>query len=127
MINGVLLINKDEGITSNSLVNKVKRILNSKGIECKKIGHAGTLDPNAKGLLVVLINGATKLSDYLLLKDKAYIAEIEVGKSYDTLDVWGKLQEEKSLKEQDLNYINNHVDEVLNSLKGLQRQMPPAR
>ena len=125
MINGVLLINKDEGITSNSLVNKVKRILNSKGIECKKIGHAGTLDPNAKGLLVVLINGATKLSDYLLLKDKAYIAEIEVGKSYDTLDVWGKLQEEKSLKEQDLNYINNHVDEVLNSLKGLQRQMPP--
>ena len=102
-----------------------QRILNSKLMECKKIGHAGTLDPNAKGLLVVLINGATKLSDYLLLKDKAYIAEIELGKSYDTLDVWGKLQEEKSLKEQDLNYINNHVDEVLNSLKGVQKQVPP--
>ena len=125
MINGVLLINKDEGITSNSLVNKVKRILNSKGIECKKIGHAGTLDPNAKGLLVVLINGATKLSDYLLLKDKAYIAEIEVGKSYDTLDVWGEIEEDKALNEKDLAYINNHVDEVLNSLIGVQKQVPP--
>ena len=125
MINGVLLINKDEGITSNSLVNKVKRILNSKGIECKKIGHAGTLDPNAKGLLVVLINGATKLSDYLLLKDKAYIAEIEVGKSYDTLDIWGKIEEERALNEKDLAYINSHIDEVLNSLKGVQKQVPP--
>ena len=125
MLNGVLLINKDAGITSNSLVNKVKRILNDKGIECRKVGHAGTLDPNAKGLLVVLINGATKLSDYLLLKDKAYEAEIELGKTYDTLDIWGNLLEEKVLKEEDLNKIKNQIDEVLSLLIGKIKQVPP--
>ena len=125
MINGVLLINKDEGITSNSLVNKVKRILNANGIECKKVGHAGTLDPNAKGLLVVLINGATKLSDYLLLKDKTYISEIEIGKTYDTLDIWGNLIDEKKLNEADLLNVKNNIDEVIKSLIGKQKQIPP--
>ena len=125
MDNGILLLNKEDNITSNFVINKIKRILNQKDITCKKIGHAGTLDPNAKGVLVVLINGATKLSDYLLAKDKEYIAEIEIGRSYDTLDIWGKLEEEKKLEKDDLDKIKANIDEVLNSFKGKLKQLPP--
>lgn len=125
MNDGILLLKKTANITSNAIINKIKYQLNHQGIKIDKIGHAGTLDPNAEGLLVVLINGATKLSDYLLLNDKEYIAEIELGKSYDTFDIWGKLEEEIALDDSDLKAINERIDDILNSFIGEIDQIPP--
>jgi tRNA pseudouridine55 synthase len=113
-MNGILLINKESGLTSNAVIQKIKRIL-----KVKKIGHAGTLDPLATGLLVVLINQATKLSDYLLNEEKEYLAEITLGVATDTEDSTGKIIQEKELKE-----IGN-IDLVLESLIGKQKQVPP--
>ena len=122
---GILLLKKDKDISSNAIINKVKWTLNNNGFKVDKIGHCGTLDPNATGLLVVLINQATKLSDFLLLEDKTYIANILLGKSYDTYDVCGKLEEEKLLNEKDLEYVNNNIDDVLKSFLGISMQIPP--
>ena len=122
---GILLLNKSKDISSNAIINKVKWTLNRNGFKVEKIGHSGTLDPNATGLLVVLINQATKLSDYLLLDDKEYIATILLGKSYDTYDVCGKLVEEKPLNELDLDYVNKNIDEVLKSFIGISMNTPP--
>ena len=85
-MNGILLINKVSGMTSNAVIQKIKRIL-----KVKKIGHAGTLDPLATGLLVVLINEATKLSNYLLNQDKEYLGEIVLGLATDTEDATGEI------------------------------------
>ena len=85
-MNGILLVDKPVGITSQGAISVIKRAL---GV--KKIGHAGTLDPLASGVLVVLVNNATKLSDYLLEKEKTYLAEVTIGKSTDTLDREGNL------------------------------------
>ena len=122
---GILLLNKQKDISSNAIINKVKWTLNRNGFKVDKIGHSGTLDPNATGLLVVLINQATKLSDYLLLDDKEYVATILLGKSYDTYDVCGKLIEEKTLNENDLDYVNANIDSVLKSFIGTSMQIPP--
>ena len=122
---GILLLDKQKDISSNAIINKVKWTLNRNGFKVDKIGHSGTLDPNATGLLVVLINQATKLSDYLLLDDKEYVATILLGKSYDTYDVCGKLIEEKTLNENDLDYVNANIDSVLKSFIGTSMQIPP--
>lgn len=113
-MNGVLLVNKDKGITSHSAISKVKRILN-----VKKIGHAGTLDPLATGLLVVMLGSATKLSNYLMAEEKEYVAEILIGQSTDTLDSEGNILEEKEVLEE----LN--VDEALKSFLGKSMQVPP--
>ena len=91
-MNGVLLIDKPVGLSSQQVLSKIKRILN-----VKKIGHAGTLDPLATGVLVVLINDATKLSDYLLENEKAYLSEITIGKTTDTLDSEGEVTRVKQI------------------------------
>lgn len=122
---GIILLNKKYGISSNAAVNDVKWALKRQGKDIKKVGHAGTLDPNATGLLVVLINGATKLSDFLMLENKEYIAEITIGKSYDTDDVWGKLTEEALIDEEEYLNIKNNIDEVLKNLIGKNKQIPP--
>ena len=70
-MDGILLINKEQGFTSQDVVSNVKKILN-----LKKAGHAGTLDPMATGLVVVLLEEATKLSPYLLNKEKVYEADV---------------------------------------------------
>ena len=113
-MNGILLINKEKGITSHFAISRVKRI-----IKVKKIGHAGTLDPLATGLLVVMVNSATKLSNYLMEATKEYIAEIFIGRSTDTLDSEGTILEEKKVKE------NIEVDSVLESFLGKSKQIPP--
>ena len=122
---GIILLNKKYGISSNAAVNDVKWALKRQGKDIKKVGHAGTLDPNATGLLVVLINGATKLSDFLMLENKEYIAEITIGKSYDTDDIWGKLTEEALIDEKEYLNIKNNIDEVLKNLIGKNKQIPP--
>ena len=86
MINGILLLNKTPGGTSHDMVAQVRRFLNQ-----KQVGHAGALDPLAEGLLVILLGGATKLSDYLLMNDKRYRFVFCLGKETDTLDKDGKV------------------------------------
>lgn len=82
---GVLLVDKPAGMTSHDVVARVRRRLGTRAV-----GHAGTLDPAATGLLVVLVEQATKLAPYLTAEDKAYVADIELGRATDTLDAEGQ-------------------------------------
>lgn len=118
VVNGVLIINKPKGFTSHDIVNILRKTLNT-----KKIGHTGTLDPNATGVLPILIGTATKISKYLIEHDKTYIATIKLGEKTDTGDAEGKVIE-KDLKLQDISY--EQVTEVLKTFIGRQEQTPPA-
>lgn len=115
-MNGILLVNKEKGYTSQDVVSRIRRIFN-----IKKVGHAGTLDPLATGVVVVLINEATKLSNYLLEEDKEYACEIVIGKATDTEDATGKIVEEKEVEALD----NSKVDSILKSINGRIMQVPP--
>jgi tRNA pseudouridine55 synthase len=115
-MNGVLLVDKPAGITSHDVVSKIKKLTS------KKTGHAGTLDPFATGLLIILIGEATKISNLLLNDDKAYEGTAVFGNRTDTLDVTGKVIEEKNasfLKEEDI--LN-----AFKSFTGSIEQSPPA-
>ena len=83
---GVLLVNKPKGLTSRDVVNKLEKVFDT-----KKIGHNGTLDPMATGLLVITINKSTKINELLTCTDKEYIASVKVGIETDTLDLEGKI------------------------------------
>lgn len=89
-MNGLLLIDKPSGLTSHDVVHRVRRILGIRGI-----GHAGTLDPLASGLLILLIGEATKVSDYILNGDKSYEATVRLGVRTDSMDITGKVLEER--------------------------------
>ncbi len=92
-MNGVLLVDKDPGMTSHDVVAKARRLL---GI--RSIGHAGTLDPLASGLLLLLVGEATKISDYLLTGDKGYEVSVRLGVRTDSMDITGVVLEEKSIE-----------------------------
>ncbi len=83
---GILLIDKNEGETSFDIVKSVRKVLN-----LRKVGHAGTLDPFATGLLIVLLGQGTKLSRYLMAEEKRYVASIRLGVETDTLDPTGRI------------------------------------
>ena len=85
-MDGFLLLDKEKGISSNQLVQKVKRSLS-----LKKVGHLGTLDPMATGLMILAINRGTKFSSYFLESDKSYDASIQLGSSTDTDDATGNI------------------------------------
>ena len=85
-MDGFLLLDKEKGISSNQLVQKVK-----KSLSIKKVGHLGTLDPMATGLMILAINRATKFSSYFLESDKSYDASIQLGISTDTDDAMGNI------------------------------------
>jgi tRNA pseudouridine55 synthase len=89
-VNGVLLVDKDPGMTSHDVVAKARRLL---GI--KSIGHAGTLDPLASGLLLLLVGEATKVSDYLLTGDKGYEVSVRLGVRTDSMDITGVVLSQK--------------------------------
>ena len=91
-MNGILIVNKSEGFTSRDVVNKLSKIFNT-----KKIGHTGTLDPIAKGVLVVVIGKYTKLCEDLTQTYKEYIATFKLGILTDTLDITGKILDEKDV------------------------------
>ena len=116
-MHGVLIINKPKGYTSHDVVNVLRKKLNT-----KKVGHTGTLDPNATGVLPILIGTATKISKYLIEHEKTYIATIKLGKKTDTGDAEGKVIEEntniKDISEEEL-------EKVLKSFIGKQNQIPP--
>ena len=109
--NGVLLIDKPYKMTSQDCVTKIKKKLN-----ITKIGHAGTLDPLATGLLVVLLGDATKLSNYLLEEEKEYIATVLVGKSTPTWDLESDFDEVKTVTKDGIS--DDDIDKVLNGLIG---------
>lgn len=115
-MNGVLLINKPKGMTSFDVCRKVKKVLNEPAV-----GHTGTLDPEAEGLLIVLLGKACKCLPYLNHDKKEYIATIELGKKYDTADVFGNVIEKKEIK----NFSEQQFNSVLASFIGHQKQIPP--
>ena len=116
-MDGILVINKSKGLTSNDIVKKVKKILNT------KVGHTGTLDPNATGVLPLLLGNATKISKYLINHDKEYEAVIKLGAKTTTADVEGKIIEEKEVNKEKLKEEN--IEEVLKNFIGKQQQIPP--
>ncbi len=93
MIKGVIVVNKEEGYTSRDVVNIVSKVLNT-----KKVGHTGTLDPIATGVLVLVIGKYTKLVERLTALDKEYIGEIKLGIETDTLDITGNIIRQKEFK-----------------------------
>ena len=116
-MDGIILINKQKKYTSHDVVNKVKRITKS------KVGHTGTLDPNATGVLPLLLGNATKISKYLINHDKEYEVVLQLGTKTDTADVEGKIIEEKEVNIDSLNEEN--VQKVLSTFLGKQKQIPP--
>lgn len=88
-LNGVLLVDKPVGMTSHDVVGKVRRVF-----ETRAVGHCGTLDPMASGLLILLLGSATKLSDYLLTQDKTYLTTVKLGVTTDSYDITGEVTSE---------------------------------
>lgn len=115
-MNKLILINKEMDMTSHDLVNIAR-----KNLRTKKIGHTGTLDPNATGLMVLAVNNATKLVNYLQNDDKEYIFQMEFGYTTDTLDQWGEKVQEQAVKE----FSKAEFEEVLKSFLGDITQTPP--
>ena len=114
-MDGILLINKDKNITSRDVVNKVCKLLNT-----KKIGHTGTLDPIATGVLVLCIGKYTKLVDIITSYEKEYIATALLGVDYDTLDITGNI-----IKKEEVDININQIKEVLNTFIGKYIQEVP--
>lgn len=114
-MNGILIVNKSEGFTSRDVVNKLSKIFNT-----KKIGHTGTLDPIAKGVLVVVIGKYTKLCEDLTQTFKEYIATFKLGILTDTLDITGKILDEK-----DVTVTEEEIRNVIASYKCVYDQEVP--
>lgn len=115
-MDGILLINKPAGYTSHDIVGIVRKKLHT-----KKVGHCGTLDPDATGVLVVCVNKATKAIQFLMSDTKVYRATLSLGKSTDTYDASGKILEEKEVGQ----ISQAQVIDVLNSFLGKSKQKPP--
>lgn len=116
-MDGIILINKPKEWTSHDIVNKVKKILN------EKVGHTGTLDPMATGILPLLVGKGTLCSKYLINHNKTYKVKLELGKKTDTADTEGKIVEEKEVTNKMLE--KTVIKEVLNKFLGKQEQIPP--
>ncbi len=118
MLNGILVIRKEPGFTSHDVVAKLRGICRQ-----KKAGHTGTLDPNASGVLPVCLGNATKLCDMLTDKSKEYIAELILGKTTDTQDIWGKVLTDSGDEWRKLS--GEEIREAVLSFQGRQLQVPP--
>ena len=114
-MDGFLLIDKEKGISSNQLVQKVKKTLS-----LKKVGHLGTLDPMATGLMILAINRATKFSNYFLESDKSYDASVQLGSSTDTDDAMGNI-----ISSCDIIPDEKNINESLASFVGRSMQAAP--
>lgn len=113
---GILLVDKPQGITSHDVVAKMRRVF-----QIKKIGHAGTLDPMATGLLLILVGKATKASQYLMSLDKEYIGTIKLGEVTDSQDADGELLMTKPVPD----LAEADVARVMQDFLGDQYQTPP--
>lgn len=115
-MNGILVVNKPQGYTSHDVVNVLRRAL-----QTKKVGHCGTLDPDATGVLVVCVNKATKLVPFLTSNKKEYIATLSLGVATDTYDASGAVLETKEYKP----ISDNDIKKAVASFIGKQFQKPP--
>lgn len=115
-LEGILLIDKPSGMTSHDVVDQVRRKL-----RMKRIGHAGTLDPMATGLLIILVGKATKLSQYLTSLDKNYSGTIKLGETTNTQDADGEIKTSKPVPE----ISKAEAQDCLNAFVGDQYQTPP--
>ncbi len=115
-MDGVVLINKPKGWTSFDVVNKLRRQLNE-----KRIGHTGTLDPQAEGVLVVLLGKATKAMPFLVSHRKEYRAKLKLNLKTDTGDIWGE-----TIETRDVPFpTENEIQIALKSMLGKSMQLPP--
>lgn len=116
-MDGIIIINKPKNCTSHDIVYKVRKIFN------KKVGHTGTLDPMATGVLPLLIGKGTLCSKYLINHDKIYEVILKLGLKTDTADCEGKVIEEKAVQKEKLKKEN--VEKILKQFIGKQKQIPP--
>ena len=116
-MDGIIIINKSKGCTSHDVVYKVKKLLK------EKVGHTGTLDPNATGVLPILVGKGTGLSQYLINHNKKYVATIKLGEKTDTADVEGKVIDECVVD--DSVFDSERINMVLKKMIGKQKQCPP--
>lgn len=115
-VEGVLLVDKPTGMTSHDVVYRLRR-----KFQIQRIGHAGTLDPLATGLLVMLVGKATKISQYLISEDKVYEGEITLGAKTNTLDAEGEVMETRPVPP----LTEAEVREAMKGFLGDQYQTPP--
>lgn len=113
---GVLYIDKPKGITSFDVCYRLRRVLGT-----KRIGHTGTLDPNATGVMVVLFDKDTRANQFLVSNTKEYIAEVKLGISTDTLDIDGEVVERRD----EVMPSSETISSVLNGFLGKSMQLPP--
>ena len=116
-MDGIVIVDKEQGYTSNDVVQIIKKKFG------EKVGHTGTLDPMATGVLPILIGKGTLLSKYLINHDKIYVATLKLGIKTDTGDITGDVIKEKKVDESILEKEN--VLKVLEEIKGKQEQIPP--
>lgn len=114
-MDGILIVNKDKGFTSHDVCAVLRGVLHT-----KKIGHTGTLDPDARGVLPVLVGKATKLSDMLIADDKIYEVVMKLGTTTDTLDISGEV-----LCECEVNVCEEEIRSAVTSFIGEIMQVPP--
>jgi tRNA pseudouridine55 synthase len=115
-MDGFIIINKPKDMTSHAVCNKIRSIMHT-----KKVGHSGTLDPLATGVLVVAVGKATKLINYLENQDKTYVAEALFGIQTDSYDILGNVLNKDDLS----NPTDSEIDSQLEILKGSETQIPP--
>ena len=114
-MNGVILIRKEKDFTSFDVVAVVRKLTGQ-----KKVGHTGTLDPNATGVLPVLLGTATKAQDIIPCHDKKYRADFRFGIATDTLDIWGEVIEQRPS-----NVTADEIEKTLRCFRGEIEQLPP--
>ena len=116
-MDGILIVNKPQGMTSHDVVDVVRRLYGT-----RKVGHAGTLDPMATGVLVVLIGRATKLSDGLTACEKEYDATLTLGARSSTADAWGKMEAASG----PIDFTDDEIRSAFGRFIGEIEQTPPA-
>ena len=116
-MDGIVIVDKEQGYTSNDVVQIIKKQFG------EKVGHTGTLDPMATGVLPILVGKGTLLSKYLINHDKIYVATLKLGIKTDTGDITGDIIKERKIDENILEKEN--VLKVLEEVKGEQEQIPP--
>lgn len=115
-MNGLILIDKPAGMTSFGVVDKIKR-----RIKKTKVGHSGTLDPQATGLLLILIGRATKIVEYLYELHKEYVAGAMIGIRTDTQDIWGKIESQEGADQ----IKRENIEALIPKFCGKIKQIPP--
>ena len=116
-MDGIIIINKPQNCTSHDIVYKIKKLTN------QKVGHTGTLDPLAEGVLPILVGKATRCSKYLINHNKKYIVKLKLGVKTDTLDEEGKIIEKKNVDFKIMDKTN--IENTLELFIGKQTQIPP--